>query len=218
MSNQQSQRPVSTEPTSVPAGSGELQSEAQRILPPIVAGPDLGGDADERGGTELRQAPSSTASEFARHVHQYQREYIALADQKAGFVFAAASALLAYVYHQDVHLRWLKAIGTWSAPDLIAALGMAGLFIGLVAAALVVVPRLAASHRGLIFFLSVAKFAGSGDYAAAVVREADESLTQAVLQHAYDLALVARRKYRVLNVAIVATALGTALSFAVLLR
>lgn len=35
-------------------------------------------------------------------VHQYLRDYIALADQKAGFVFAAVSAILAYLVSKDV--------------------------------------------------------------------------------------------------------------------
>jgi hypothetical protein len=217
MTNEHSQRPASTEPTASTAVSRELHSEAERILPAIVAGTGRSDDADERSEGGVRRSPSPEASGFAEHVHQYQREYIALADQKAGFIFAASSALLAYVYQQDVHLRWLKSVGDWSATDVAALLGMGGLFVGLVAAALVVVPRLASTHKGLIFFLSVAEHPSAGEYSAAVANETGESLTAAVLQHVYDLALVARRKYRVLNVAIVATAVGAALSFLVLL-
>ena len=94
---------------------------------------------------------------------------------------------------------------------------MAVLFVSLVAAASVVWPRLVASHRGFVFFLSVSEYESASEYAASIARESGNSLTFALLCHVYDLAKVARRKYKALAVAIWTSVIGVGLSLVVLL-
>lgn len=216
MSKEQSQRPVDNESAAVEAVPQQLTVEADRVLGPLV-----GAIAEEpgvgRAGSGLARLPAPETLAFASHVHEYHREYIAAADQKAGFVFAVSSALMVYLYQQSLHLRWMKSLGEWSAGDLFSFVAMAALLVSLAAAAAVVLPQLATSHRGFIFFLSVAEYESASEYAASIARESGESLTSAMLRHTYDLARIARRKYKTLAVAIWAGVVGVGLSLAVLM-
>ena len=117
---------------------------------------------------DLARVPARDTLGFASHVHQYHREYISTADKKAAFVFAVSSTLLVYLYQQSLHLRWLKAIAHWSTGDFFTFVAMAVLFVSLAAAASVVWPRLATSHRGFVFFLSVSEYENASEYAASI--------------------------------------------------
>src|SRR5713226_8452056 len=57
--------------------------------------PGAEGESRLRGPAALEPEPGrSNIDAFARHVHTYIREYIALADQKAAFIFAVVIAAL----------------------------------------------------------------------------------------------------------------------------
>ena len=215
MTPEQSQRPVDSEGRLVPVPE-QLEVEATRVLGTLsrTESEDV---IEGRAGSGLARDPAPETLEFASHVHQYHRDYISTADQKAAFVFVVASALLVYLYQQSFHLRWLKWFAEWSVGDLLTFLAMAALFVSLAAAASVVVPRLSTSHRGFIFFLSVSEYENASEYAASIVRERKDSLSRALLRHIYDLSTVARRKYKALAVAIWASVIGVGLSLIVLL-
>lgn len=215
MTPEQPQRPVDSEGRLAPVPE-QLEVEATRVLGPLSR-TESEDPIEGRDGSGLARDPAPETLEFASHVHKYHREYIATADQKAAFVFVVASALLVYLYQQSFHLRWLKKFAQWSVGDLFTFLAMATLFISLVAAASVVVPRLATSHRGFIFFLSVSEYENASEYAASIVRQRGDSLSRALLRHIYDLSTVARRKYKALAVAIWASVIGVGLSLIVLL-
>jgi hypothetical protein len=214
MTVERSQR-TGLEGTTHPVVPEALQAEASRTFGAIAAASGVE-EPDSRGGPGLARVPAPETEAFAAHVHEYIREYIAAADQKAGFIFAISSAVLVYLYQQSLHIRWLKPIGLWSAGDLFVFVAMAALFVGLGAAASVVVPRLTSTHRGFVFFLAVAEYESASEYAASIARETGESLTLAILRHVYDLARVARRKYRAIALAVWASATGIGLSFIVL--
>ena len=215
MTSEQSQRLVDSKGRSAPVPE-RVEAEANRVLG-ILAGTGAEDATEGRTHSRLARVAARETIEFASHVHRYHREYILSADRKAALVFAVSSALLVYLYQQSLHLRWLKAMVQWSAGDLLTFVAMAMLFASLAAAASVVVPRLAASHRGFIFFLSVAEYESASEYAASVARESGDSLNLALLRHIYDLAVVARQKYKALAVAIWASVLGVGLSLIVLL-
>jgi len=174
-------------------------------------------DIPARAGVGLVRTPDPETSEFARHVHQYNREYIALADQKAAFVFATASALLVCLYQNDAQTRWLKSPSLWSASDLFVFAAMALLFASIALAAGVVLPRLVNTHRGFVFFNSIAEFESASEYAISISRESGDSLTSAILRHTYDLARICKRKYDMLFYALWCGAAGVSLSIIVLL-
>ena len=215
MTPEQSQRLVHSEGQSAPVPE-RLEAEANRVLGTLAS--TRAEDAVEgRAGSDLARVPARDTLGFASHVHQYHREYISTADKKAAFVFAVSSTLLVYLYQQSLHLRWLKAIAHWSTGDFCTFVAMAVLFVSLAAAASVVWPRLATSHRGFVFFLSVSEYENASEYAASIARESGDSLTLALLCHVYDLAKVARRKYKALAVAIWTSVIGVCLSLIVLL-
>jgi hypothetical protein len=161
--------------------------------------------------------PSTFRSEatdtFAREVHHYVRDYIQLADQKAGLIFATLSALsiLAYnlgLYNSHGLLCWLKPLEKWRFTELTAFLAILSTSCSAISALVVIIPR-RDSVRGIGFWDSVVKFQSSADYAHKVVSTEPAMLTRALLEDAYELATVCRRKYLALGGAIWAGAVGT---------
>ena len=157
-----------------------------------------------KGERDLKQVttslPTADHAEFAGEVHQYVREYIRNADQKAAFFFASATALLAFLHSRGAATRWLKAPAGWSLSDTLAFIAMVGLALGAVVLLAVVFPRLKGSKRGIIYFSGIAEYETSTEYADDVSRRALPDFVRAKLQHGHELANVCRRKYRTLVV------------------
>ncbi|NTZ08624.1 Pycsar system effector family protein [Burkholderia metallica] len=145
------------------------------------------------------QPPTETANpityKFAAESHDYMREYIRNADQKAVFYFTICSALLAFEHTQSWSLRWTKFPTTWGIVDLTTFVSMAGLALSAAAFLLVVLPRLGGSPRGLIFFRSVANYESSNDYISDVVKRSESDLASEKLRHCYELSKIASSKY-----------------------
>ena len=171
----------------------------------------------EIGGNNHPHRKETYTAQFAKHIHQYIREYIRLADQKAAFIFAIGSALLVFLFEKDVTARWVKPIKEWGAGDVLSLLSMVSLAVAAISAIFVVVPRLQGSRRGYVFWKSIAEFDSAKEYAKKVSMENSSSLTNALLKHCYDHASVCRRKYRMLNVAIWTGASGVMLTILYLL-
>jgi hypothetical protein len=215
-SEQQAQRPAGAETTgSVPIPE-TLNAEAGKVLGGI-AGAVASAEAESLGGTGLTRVLASEVLTFAAEVHKYHRENIVAADQKAGFIFAISSALLVYLYQQQFHLGWLRHPPAWSAADLSAFAAMAALFVALCAAAFAVMPRFASTHKGQVFFRSVAAHQNATDYASAISRESGDALTMDLLKHVYDLSRICTRKYDAVGIAVIASSLGVVISIGVLL-
>lgn len=137
-------------------------------------------------------------AKFAEEVHQYVREYIRNADQKAAFFFAASTAVLAFLHSRGTAARWLKSPTGWSFVDTLAFIAMGGLAVAAGVMLSVVMPRLKGSKRGLIYFNAVAEHESSMEYADEVTRRSAAEISRIKLQHTYDLAKICRAKYRVL--------------------
>ena len=195
----------------------ELQAEAAALLQ-LRNTTSWDHDEDpDRTESEVVLQPGSGVPDFARHIHLYVRDYIRLADQKAALVFAFTSALLAFLYDQKLHERWLSYPKHWSALDLVAFLSMASLFTALTFSVLVVLPRLAKSHVGYVFFKSIKEFESASEYANSGTREDEKQLAISILRHTYDIARVCSRKYTFLSLAIWASAIGVLLTVITLL-
>ncbi|MEP6653196.1 MAG: Pycsar system effector family protein [Myxococcales bacterium] len=146
-------------------------------------------------------APSADGHlKLAEEIHQYVREYIRNADQKATFAFAAATAGLAFLNGRGGVSRWFKAPDTWTLIDGLAFAAMAGLAVAAAVLLAVVLPRLKRSGPGIVFFNSIAEHKSASEYAAEVVRHTPGDVVDIKLHHAYDLAKVCRAKYRTLVV------------------
>jgi hypothetical protein len=140
--------------------------------------------------------PVETASYFASDIHKYIREQIALADQKAVFLFAASGSMLAYLHSKNMARSWLKDPRQWQSTDAIACVAVLGLTIGAIAAVVTVLPRFKGASRGIVFWKSIALFETKTEYANHVLTAESTTLTSAKLEHCFELAQVCKRKYR----------------------
>lgn len=152
-------------------------------------------------------------SKFAEETHQYIRDNIRLADQKATFFFTAATALLAFLYQNRVSESWLKPVMTWNILDICAFVAMISLAIGALVSLSVVMPRLPGSRRGFLFWEAIAEYDSGRQYADDLATLSQATLAQQKAEHCHDLAKVCRTKYQWLKIAVIVCGIG--LTFAV---
>jgi hypothetical protein len=142
-------------------------------------------------------ASLSAKATFANQTHDYLRDQIKFADQKAAFLFTASSAMLAVLYGKAFHEHWLAEP---SDPSSISSfVAMISLLAASGFAASVVVPRRKGSPRGFIFWGAVASYKSSAEYVAAVSSLTEVDLVTEKLHHCHELARIAQRKYGVLD-------------------
>ncbi|WP_291812321.1 Pycsar system effector family protein [Limnobacter sp.] len=162
------------------------------------------GEADASGITPQGSIAQDQKNEqelklkFSEETHQYVREYIRLADQKATFFFAGATALLAYLSKLGMTNKWLANPKMWGLVDMLAFLATVGLILSAVACLVTVIPRLNGSRRGLIFFAAIREYESAPDYASEVMKQSQSALCEAKLRHTYELSIVCKEKYSVL--------------------
>jgi len=165
-------------------------------------------DARAASSVLQRTGPPEKGGEFPEFVHSYLREFIALADQKAGFLFAILAAVLAYTLGKGGISAFLKAPSTWSGTDLWGVVAIVGLTIGAVLTGLVVTPRLNTAndsgerHRGLIFWEDIRRVPSASDYCEKAGSLSVEQSQREILQHCFELAGVCESEYRVLTAAL----------------
>lgn len=200
-----------------PAAGAEVLVEESRAAfssPPPAPSVPIGVTADDSrsSGPDERVAEA-----FGMHVHKYIAEFIRLADQKAAFAFAACAGLLCYGFKSDLHKMWLKPLASANALDLLCLIAMLFLAIGLILSSWVIVPNLRKSHRGFVFFGSIAEYESSTSYASDILTSSSTQLRRAILQHTFDIAKVCAAKYWWLGRALWSTAIGAILFIVVLL-
>jgi len=136
---------------------------------------------------------------FAEETHQYVREHIRLADQKAAFFFAGSTALLAYLHKVGLASRWFVGPAAWSLAHVLSFLASIGLLLCAIACLVTVMPRLKGSKRGLIFFAAISEYDSSNDYVSEFMKQGLSDLCEAKLKHAYELSAICKRKYDMLR-------------------
>lgn len=197
------------------AGQGDLRVPAMLARAPLptpmahVAEASDGAQPTTVGNLGVR-TDIDAKSDFTAFAHQYIREYINLADQKATFFFTGATALLAFLYNKNVSARWLKPVMQWNILDTVAFVAMAALAVGAFLALLVVIPRTPGSRRGFLFWEAIAEYETGRQYSDDLWLLSGPSLVQVKAEHCYDLAVVCRRKYRMLRCALWTGAVGLA--------
>lgn len=167
------------------------------------------------GGSILADIPARTT--FINGTHTYICDYIKVADQKATFFFTGATALLAFLYKNDVSSRWLRSPADWRLLDIIAFVAMVALALGALLALSVIIPRTPGSRRGFIFWEAIAEYGSGREYADDVSTLSPATLVQIKAEHCFDLAKVCRAKYKWLRVALWVCAVGLTASLAVFL-
>jgi len=149
---------------------------------------------------------------FSERVHDYIRDYIRLADEKAAFVFGAAVAAGAVVYRLGPSLNWVGDLSSWTGSGLGEVLGLVFLALAAGSAIVVVIPRLRGSRAGLIFWQAIAERENASEYAAEVKLRSAEELEEELIRHCYDLAVICKRKYRWLSVSFWSAIVGLLIS------
>ena len=137
---------------------------------------------------------------FAGELHSYVREHISQADQKATFFFAAASALLAFLYDAQLLDLWVKSFSQWSVLDVLSLVALVALTSAVGAFLLTVYPRLGGSNKGLIYFSAVAAWESRATYQQEFEQQEMDDLMRETAEHIYDLATICKRKYAILRV------------------
>lgn len=185
--------------------SGPVNIKTSGIL--AAGGDNSDFDVEAKAAPVGRPAIAATIK-FAAESHEYVREYIRNADQKAIFYFSVCSALLAFEHTQNWGYRWMKSPSVWTAADLVTFVAMITLALAASLFLWTVLPRLGGSPRGVIFFKAIVGFNNVDDYVADVVRRPETDLATEKLRHCFELAKVASRKYDVLNAGLLCGAVG----------
>lgn len=148
---------------------------------------------------------------FAEEQSAYIATYIQLADTKASWIFAAASALIAFVITstdtQDVLSSQENSLSYFV---ILCSLGL--LIVSAIFAFRVIAPRLRSSNsRGLYFFGSTARHPDGQAYLKAIANCSFDQLASERIQHNFDIARVCVQKYRNLKPAFWCGAIGVIL-------
>jgi len=143
-------------------------------------------------------------NEFAGGAAQHLRDSINLADQKAGYLFATATAVLAYLHSTEATKRWMDGLrgGQWGIAETLIGIAVIGLVVGAIGSLFVVVPRTRGAARGIVASWAIATFPTPEEYANQVLASDKTVLTRAMLEHCWILSKINGRKYLIVNIAI----------------
>lgn len=147
------------------------------------------------------QVPSNAeAHELPSFAHQYLRDFITFADQKAAFTFAASAALIAYLDTQEVAESFAIPISSWQIRDWIGVAALILLGVCALLAAGVVVPRLKGpSATGMIYWEEIRSYVDHDAYVRAVESMPRTAARVEVLRHCFVLAGICSAKYKMLD-------------------
>jgi len=176
------------------AASQGFPGGAERSL---VAPPTPPGEPDTKG-PGAQPVPSDEHVTFAEQTHQYVREYIRNADQKAAFLFAAATAGLGYLLTHHAVAGWFNS-PAFALADCVWLVAVVGLGVGAGFFVSVVFPRLQSSSPGLIFFNEIAAHPSAIAYTEGVLATPAAEVARTKLRHLYDLATICRKKFSALQ-------------------
>lgn len=179
---------------STPPKLSRALEAAPRLEPPVLTDPEVAPSEMARFGKEH--------ADFATFHEGYIRHYIALADTKAGVIFALAAGIIGYLLN-DKETRATILAPSCSSEFVVTILALASLGIVAALTFFVVAPRLSApSGEGLVFFGAVAKRASSEDFLSEIRASSEDQLIEERLKHCFDTASVCFRKYELLKAAI----------------
>ena len=184
---QQVNAPIGDASQGLPGGAGRS----------LVAPPTPPGEPDTKG-PGAQPVPSDAHVDFAEQTHQYVREYIRNADQKAAFFFAAATAGLGYLLTHHPVAAWFKT-PVFALADCVWLVAVFGLAVGAGFFLSVVFPRLQSSSPGLIFFNEIAAHPSAIEYTEGVLATPAAEIARTKLRHLYDLATICRKKFSALR-------------------
>lgn len=195
----------------------DLNSSPNTIRGPEISEPGSGGDS-KAPATSSPKGAEDSQMQLALRAHTYVTEFIKLADQKAGFLFALSTGLLAIMYKNAAQIHFLKAVNTWSFPDFLYFVALLALISSAALSFLVVKPRTKIEKpSGLIFWQTVASFDSTQDYLNKALSLSKKEVLQELFYYHYRLSKTCDSKYDNLNAAIIVGIIGITLSIILLI-
>lgn len=203
----ESQVPV-TEASATPAAQTDmtLGTPVERVVAPAEP-------VEDALSSVSSEAVGEDVVEFAGDLHSYLLQNITWADAKAAFLFAGAGGLLAYLHNRGVTKKIMPAL--FEVPNTlgntIGMIAVTGLLLAAGAALATFWPRTGGSAEGIVFWKAIAtKFQTGHSFAETVLGRNGRSLTEAKLQHCWELARVCKQKFEWVNIATFGAAVGSA--------
>lgn len=141
----------------------------------------------------------SSLSEF---IHQYLRQYISLADQKAAFIFTISSAIVAYTTTSSFSPFKAPCICPITFHIACGYISILLFILSALASVAVVFPRLSQitqQHKGLIFWEEIRNFSSAEEYSAKFIKLTKQDTLKEISTHSYILAGICKNKYFALN-------------------
>ena len=132
---------------------------------------------------------------FISLVHSYLWSAITLADQKAGFLFAATSAFLGYLLSKGLLIQLKPPWVGWGLPHWLALASLLLLLAAMGVAIHIVMPRLGGNSAGLVYFKAIASRKDRQLYVSDVTSCTNTALDSALAEHSYEIAKISTRKY-----------------------
>lgn len=155
--------------------------------------------------------------DFSRYVHSYIREHIAAADRKASFLFTCSAGLLTFIQRFIVPQIWRFPLSKWTLRECLGLAVLLLLGAAVIGAVIVIFPNLRRGQgKGFIFWESITSYASAESYSRAILQAEHMELIDSILTHCYTMAQVCRRKYRILNIAIIFATIGFGLALLLL--
>lgn len=178
---------------------------------------DTGAARTDEISTKVSATSTEAHEKFSQDLHAFVREIIQRGDQKAGFFFAASTALLALLYNKQLSARWLRPVCEWSMLDAVTLIAMAALGVTSILSLAVVLPRNRGRPEGHIFWRAIAQYDSGDAFAKSVFALDRDALTREKLANVHAIARSCTRKYDILALAMWTGAIGLVASVLVLL-
>jgi pycsar effector protein len=156
--------------------------------------------------------------DFAWRTHGYMTDQIKSADLKAGAIFTIGLATIRALGTSHAHETFATTPCKWGGSTWLLAGAFILLFLGMIAAGLVVRPRLGSKQptKAFIFWDRVLAHRSGPDYSQSLSAQPEGALIRDVAEHIYDLSRIVRAKYRWVAVAVNVTLAGAVLAAVVL--
>ena len=153
------------------------------------------------------QSDVSAQRALAELSHSYLIEHIKLADTKAAFLFGAVTAMIAYLAAKGA--MWPE-LGQVSVPStvLLAIVGVVLMLTSGVFSLAVIWPSSEKTQANLIFWKDVCSHGTGERYSGRVAALSETEVVRQLTTHCFDLSVVCNRKYRRLNIALLAGLVG----------
>jgi len=141
--------------------------------------------------------------------------YMNLADTKAAVFLAMSTSAIAYLVAR-YGLTWLK-LENISRHIVLLPVAVIFLAISATYAVAVIVPRLVDPESSIIHFRAIARHKSNRRYVEDLLARTPAALFEEQMAYCYDLAVISRRKYQLLNRSLIAGVLGYATFLATLI-